>query len=396
MRILHIGALHNGSNSTSMRDAFISLGHEVASIDPEAQFTLNTSVSAKLLRRVRRYRPFSSQRKAGLPMVRGMRTLLNDLFPESIIESVNSAIQALATNFKPDFTFLFHDHYISADTLRLTHQYGPNFCFFPDDPFTPERYTWRAAATLQEVDFVMTTKSFSVKELTSIGVPNVVFVNNSYAPDCHHPVTLDDDERERYGGDVAFVGNCYSAKRADFIAQLADALPDVRFSVWGTHWSMLKDRKRWYKNRRWQTWPALYPSTHGAAWCEPMSKVFASSKICLGLLYPGDTSKRIRDYQTTRSVEIPACGGFMLAEYTDEHNAMFAEGKEAAYFRSLDDAVEKIKYYLAHEDERKAIAAAGHAKCLNGPNRFIDRAREITEAYEQMQRGVLSRRIYHR
>ena len=85
------------------------------------------------------------------------------------------------------------------------------------------------------------------------------------------------------------------------------------------------------------------------------------------------------DLQTTRSVEIPACGSFMLAERTIEHLAMFEEGKEAAYFSSNDELLQKCRYYLAHEDERKQIAAAGHQRCENSGYSNYDRIKAIID-----------------
>ena len=40
----------------------------------------------------------------------------------------------------------------------------------------------------------------------------------------------------------------------------------------------------------------------------------------------------------------------------------FENGKDLVIFESVDDLVQKIGYYLEHEDERKAIAENGYRK----------------------------------
>jgi len=75
--------------------------------------------------------------------------------------------------------------------------------------------------------------------------------------------------------------------------------------------------------------------------------------------------KAADDRVTTRSLEIPACGGFMLAERTREHSELFEEGKEAAFFGSERELHDKCEYYLEQEDERSRIAAAGMKRCTD-------------------------------
>ena len=74
----------------------------------------------------------------------------------------------------------------------------------------------------------------------------------------------------------------------------------------------------------------------------------------------------------------------MLAERTDEQRALFEEGREAAYFGSFDELIDKIRYYLAHEDERARIAQAGHDRCMASDYSYIDCARFVLGQFDKL------------
>jgi len=71
-----------------------------------------------------------------------------------------------------------------------------------------------------------------------------------------------------------------------------------------------------------------------------------------------------RDEITSRSVEIPACRGFMLAERTTKHLELFEDSKEAVFFSSNEELLDLVKKYLTSEKEREIIAQAGRKKIL--------------------------------
>ena len=58
-------------------------------------------------------------------------------------------------------------------------------------------------------------------------------------------------------------------------------------------------------------------------------------------------------------------GGFYMVEYMEELEDFFEIGKEIVCYSGSEDLAEKIKYYLAHDDEREAIRRAGYERCQN-------------------------------
>ncbi len=66
-----------------------------------------------------------------------------------------------------------------------------------------------------------------------------------------------------------------------------------------------------------------------------------------------------------RPFEIAACGGFCISGYADDFETYYQEGVEMAFYRTADDLIEKIRYYLAHPEERERIAQAGYARTLS-------------------------------
>jgi len=65
-----------------------------------------------------------------------------------------------------------------------------------------------------------------------------------------------------------------------------------------------------------------------------------------------------------RTFEVPGAGGFLLTEYAPGLEQFYRVGKEIAVFHNMEELERQIRYYLAHPDERDAIAKAGYERTL--------------------------------
>lgn len=218
--------------------------------------------------------------------------------------------------------------------------------YSPDDMGRRHNLSRQFLDHLPLYDLFFTTKSYNVAELRAAGARRVVFVDNAFDLHDHRPLPVDARTRTRLGGAVGFIGS-YEKERAAAIRGLAEAGVEVR--VWGNGWRAMGDPP---PGLRLEYRP-LYGDEYAAA--------LSAFDINLCFL-----RKANRDLQTTRSVEIPGCGAFMLGERSDEHRRLFEEGREAEFFADPRELGEKVRYYLAHPERRRAIAAAGRRRCLDG------------------------------
>lgn len=283
-------------------------------------------------------------------------------FQGSLVSLVSRQFIQQAVAFQPDLVIVVSGHLVSSAALQTVRERTGAilFHFYGEDFFNPlnTNRTLRQAAPVY--DHLFTTKSFNVQEMADAGLHLVSYLPHGYRPNCHYPVQPNPAERGTYASDLTFVGT-WEAERASILEQLTE----FNLRIWGGDWE---------RAGRWQGRADVLQRR--AVFCEEMSKVFNASKINLAFL-----RKANRDRHTSRTFEIPACGGFQLSERTEEVLGFFEEGKEIECFGSVDELKDKIQYYLRHEEERKQIASAGLARIRNSPYSYTDRLQTILKKY---------------
>ncbi|MFC2040822.1 glycosyltransferase [Chloroflexota bacterium] len=89
-------------------------------------------------------------------------------------------------------------------------------------------------------------------------------------------------------------------------------------------------------------------------------RILNRCKISLSLCGDGEEA-RLRK----RSFEIMACGSLLLEDASLETKRLFDAGKDFVTFTNKQELLEKVKYYLQHEAERKVIDKSGYEKVTN-------------------------------
>lgn len=338
MEILYIGDLTPGGTCLMRLRALEDLGHRVCGL---------TTVPDKILR---------WQRSLLFRLVRRITGPID-------WAGVNREILRAASVKSWEILWLDKALTVKASTLASFRELQPE-CkivgYSPDDMYAPHNHSRQFLEHLPLYDAFFTTKSYGVAELKSLGCPRVEFTENAFDPHTHRPMQLTPGDYANYGADVGFIGT-FEADRAAQMTFLAKS--GIPVKIIGNYWE------------RWTDRPPAFTIRNGEVHGDEYAKAICATKINLCFL-----RKINRDLQTQRSIEIPACGGFMLAERTDEHCALFEEGKEAEFFSSQEELLSKVRYYLKHPIDRERIAAAGRKRCLDGGYSYQDRLRQIINA----------------
>ena len=69
-----------------------------------------------------------------------------------------------------------------------------------------------------------------------------------------------------------------------------------------------------------------------------------------------------------------------MVEYMEELEEFFEIGNEIVCYFNTEDLIDKVRYYLEHDEERQRIQKAGHERCLRDHtwhNRFNAAFREM-------------------
>jgi spore maturation protein CgeB len=286
-----------------------------------------------------------------------------------IIREYNQLILDSASQLRPDILLAFKGTLVESRTLdSLRQSQVALYNYYPDT--SPTAHDHLLTESIRNYDCVFYTKKFWTlnppKILTDLPI---TFLPHGYDPDVHKPLPLDDQDLAHYGHDLTVVAS-HTPYKEMLLSQLLGRRPNLDLHIYGSRWETSRS-------------PELQPHIPGfPIYGSQYAKAIRAARICLGIMSGKVDGVNQGDETTTRSFEIPACGGFMLHERTPELLELYDEDREVACFSSVEELASKIAYYLAHPEERYAIARAGHARCVPAYS-YDSRMKEILSYYEQ-------------
>ncbi|PMP11312.1 hypothetical protein BCS93_08860 [Vibrio breoganii] len=336
MRMLYVGPMKRGSTTEQRYKALLELGYNIDIVNTANDEQL---FREKLLKnRLKRY------------CFRHAPTFVANYLDGPVdLSTINTSILECIKKNRYHLVWLDKALTVNNKTLLDIKKTSTKIIgYSPDDMYSRHNQSANFLKHIKNYDHFLTTKSYGVDELKSLGCVDTRFVGNAYDKNTHFPREKNQENSDRFGGDIGFIGD-YEFERFRSLKYISKTLNERKVRIWGPNWEKAKgihnlDNITCEFNR-------LIGSDYSTA--------ISNFKINLCFL-----RKINRDLQTTRTIEIPACGGFMLAERTEEHRDLFIEGKEAEFFSSDEELVDKIKFYLDNDSARLSVAKSGFNKCI--------------------------------
>ncbi|MBI4575681.1 MAG: glycosyltransferase [Planctomycetes bacterium] len=290
-----------------------------------------------------------------------------------------TALVAAARRVRPAVSVLFKGEGVPpAAVLELRRLGVPSVLWHHDT-------NWERPAWLMDLvrahDHYFTHALGMVDRMREAGIEHVSWLSEGFEPDFYRGEAMDPAERSRLEADVLFIGNIhehplYWPRRAMLERCLREGL-----------------RTRWWGPRvprRLRFLPLLLGRV-GRAWGggmvynEGWARVVAASRVFIAR----DVQPEVRCSISNRAYWAMGCGAFYLCYHAEGIEEVFEVGRELVTFHDLDEMVSRIRYYLGHEEERRAIAQAGQRRVLEHYT-YADRFREMFRVLEGrgLWRGV--------
>lgn len=253
-----------------------------------------------------------------------------------------------ACEFKPDLIFCSRTQNLTEEIARIKRKLTEVLICMWNVDARKDINSWsHLFALVKLVDFHFVVDAKSVEDWKVLN-PNTYWLPQGLQDEVYmEPKKITAEDRKRYTGDVSFCGDAdgkYHKFRGAYLATVRRM--GINFKYWGGSGN-----------------PRVLNEDH--------NKVVALSKISLGCSGYKDVGccVSVRDYK------ILGAGGFLLTDCGGGLEEIFpcnAFDRVLDCYKSPEELEKKIRYWLAHPEERRQIARRGYT-WVHKNARYVDR-----------------------
>jgi len=278
-----------------------------------------------------------------------------------IIYHASLGVLERALRFEVDWALVVSGMWFHPDAMVMLRRAGIKVAFlYTEGPYSDAR----------ALPFAECADAVWVNELACLPTfrarnPNTYYWQHAIDPAKHHPGPGPADETA-LSHDVVFVGTGF-IERCETLG--AVDWSGIDFGLYGT-WDLLGSRHRLRKHLR----ARVVDNAHTAA-------LYRRARVGLNLHRTSVEFGRDVEHVTgaesmgPRCYELAATGCFFVTDYRREVSDVF--GDVVPTFATAGELEELLRYYLAHDEERRE--RAGHLPALAAPHTFDARVAEMME-----------------
>ncbi|WP_166240469.1 CgeB family protein [Paenibacillus turpanensis] len=213
-----------------------------------------------------------------------------------------------------------------------------------DDPY----YTDMTVDIAPHYDYVFTLDLSCVSLYQSYGCSQVHYLPFAADPNLYVP------QRVPYGEnrDVGFVGSAYW-NRVAFFDKMAPFLSDKKMNIVGIWWDRLSNYELLAPKIRLNHWMGAAETAY----------FYSGTRIVINMhrAHNDDSynkNSRLIEAMSPnpRTFEICSTGALQLTDARSDLTRFYKPGEEIVTYSSPEELIQKLDYYLNHEEERRSIA----------------------------------------
>lgn len=261
-----------------------------------------------------------------------------------LITLINKYVLSSLEDFQYDLIWVDKAVFLTPETTAVLRAITKKLIHFTPDPSFTFHRSRHFFNSLPYYDYLITTKSYELsyyREQTP--AEKVILLHQGFDKKKHSPVHSF-AQKENH---MIFIGH-FEKQRGEIVRHLVEN--KITVVVAGKGWSKFHKKK---VNCAFLKYLGI--GIFGDQYVQQISKAMFSW---------GALSKWIPEKHTTRTFEIPACGTALITERNEETQQFFSES-EAIFYDSIEEMIERIRYYQNHLSELEELTRKGHEKVLS-------------------------------